>query len=179
MKILKKLTLGLMCFTLMVSCKKVDELTQFRMEFNEEVTIPSSTGVNLPFNILVPDTETNASSTFASNNTRKDLIEEIIIEELDLTLFSPSGSDFSFLKSVSIYLSTEGKDEIKVAWKDNIPESPGNKIVLELTNSNLKDYLTQPEYSLRLNTVTDELITSDHKINVHSVFFVDAKVLGV
>lgn len=179
MKVLKGLILGLLALGILASCKKVDELTQFNMEFYEDVTIPSSTGINLPFNILVPDTETNASSTFESNNTRKDLVEEIIIEELDLTLTSPSGADFSFLKSVSIYLSAEGLDEIKVAWKDDISDSPGNKIVLDLTSSNLKDYLTQSEYSLRLNTVTDEVLTSDHKITVHSVFFVDAKILGV
>jgi len=29
-----------------------------------------------------------------------------------------------------------------------------------------------------VNTVTDEIITSDHQIDIHAVFFVDAEVLG-
>lgn len=179
MMVCKRLLFGLVLIGSMISCKKADELTQFRMEFNQEATIPSSTGVNLPFNILVPENETNASSTFESNNTRKDLIEEILIEQLDITITSPSNGDFSFLKSVGIYLSAEGLEEIRVAWLDDIPDNVGNYINLELSKANLKDYLSKPEYSLRLNTVTDEIITSDHKLNVHSKFFVDAKLLGV
>lgn len=98
---------------------------------------------------------------------------------MDLTIISSSDADFSFLNSIAIYLSAKGLDEIKVAWKDNIDGNPGNFIKQKLSPANLKDYLTKPEYSLSLNTITDEVITGDHKFNVHSVFFVDAKLIGV
>lgn len=158
-------------------CKKVDKLTQFNMEFNETVVIPSSSGINLPFNILSPNIESNSESTFEVNDTRKNLIEEILLTELDLTITSPSNADFSFLKSINIYLNADELNEIKIAWKESIP-TDATVINLDVTNADLKEYIKSDNFSLRLNTETDEIITSDHHIDVHSLFFVDAKVFG-
>ena len=163
---------------LLSGCDELDKLTQFDMEYNETVVIPSSTGINLPFNLFTPDIESNSESTFEINNTRKDLIEEIILKKMHLTLTSPSNSDFSFLESIEIFMSAEGLDEIKIAWKDTISSNGGNQIELETVSFDLKDYIKKEEFKLRLNTVTDELVTSDHSINVYSLFFVDAKILG-
>lgn len=162
-----------------LGCKKIDKLTQFNMEFNDTATIPSSTGVNLPFNVLTPDVETNSTSTFKANNTRKDLIEEVSLSEIDLTINSPSGRTFSFLKSINIYINADGLSETKIAYYDSVPQNAGGKLNLYTTGANLKEYLTKDEYSLRINAVTDEIISPDYEINIHSVFFVDAKVLGI
>jgi hypothetical protein len=161
-----------------IGCKEIDKLTQFDMEFNETVVVPSSTGINLPFNILTPDVETNSESTFAVNDTRKDLVEEIKLTTLNLTLTSPSNADFSFLESISVFILAEGLSEAKIAWKDNIPDGIGTVLNLEITDADLKEYIKKDKFSLRLNTVTDEFLTSDHQIDVHSVFFVNAKILG-
>lgn len=158
-------------------CNVIDKLTQFDMEFNETAVIPSSTGINLPFNILTPDIETNSESTFAVNDTRKDLIEEIILKTLDLKITSPSNADFSFLKSINLYISAVGLNEVKIAWKDNIP-SDATILNLDVTGVDLKEYIKADKFSLRLNTETDELLASDYHIDIHSVFFVDAKILG-
>jgi hypothetical protein len=158
-------------------CKKIDKLTQFDMEFNATAVIPSSTGINLPFNILTPDVETNFESIFEVNDTRNDLVEEIILTTLDLTITSPSNADFSFLKSINVYISAEGLNEVKIAWKDNVP-SDVTVLNLDVTGVDLKEYIKADKFSLRLNTETDELLDSDHHIDVHSVFFVDAKILG-
>ena len=160
------------------ACKKIDKLTQFNMEYTESVTIPSSAGIDLPFNVFTPDVQTNSESTFDVNDTRKDLIEEILLNQLDLTLSSPSNADFSFLKSIEIYLSADGLSEIKVAWKDDIPNNVGKYIELETSSKDLKEYIKKDEFKLRVNTVTDELLATDHEIDIHSVFFVDAKILG-
>lgn len=162
----------------LIGCGIVDKFIQFDMEFNENVVIPSSTGVNLPFNILVPDVETNSESTFAVNDTRKDLVEEVKLTTLNLTLTSPSNADFSFLKSINIFISAEGLSEAKIAWKDNIPDDIGTVLSLEITNADLKEYIKKDKFTLRLNTVINELLTSDYYIDVHSEFFVDAKILG-
>jgi hypothetical protein len=161
-----------------VGCKKVDEWTQFEMDFHETAVVPASSGVNLPFNILTPEVETNSASTFAVNDTHKDLVEEIKITTLNLSLTSPSGGDFGFLKSISIFASAEGIPETKSAWKDTVPESIGAFLDLEITDLDLKEFIKKDEFSLRLNTVTDEFLAEDHYIDVYSVFFVNAKVLG-
>ncbi|AEV33271.1 hypothetical protein Oweho_2299 [Owenweeksia hongkongensis DSM 17368] len=173
----KLLLLTAIVFISTVACKKIDELTQFEMEYNESVVIPSSSGLNLPFNLFTPEVESNSESAFAVNDTRKDLIEEIQLIELELTVSSPSNSDFSFLKSIDVYISAEGLSERRIAWGDNIPENKSS-IQLETTDADLQEFIKKDEFKLRLNTITDEAMSSDHTIDVHSVFFVDAEILG-
>ena len=173
---MKLIFLLLSCSLLLFGCKKIDSLTQFDMEYDVTLDIPSSTGVNLPFNIVSPDIESNSEATFEVNDTRKDLIERIYLEKLTLTVTSPPGEDFSFLKSISIYISADGLDEVVIAGKD-IPDNAGSSIDLEVSAEDIKEYLKQDKFTLRVNTVTDEIITSDYTVNAHCVFFVDAKLL--
>lgn len=164
---------------LLIGCDKIDELTQFDLKYNQSLVIPSSTGVKLPFNILTPDIESNSESTFSSNNTNKDLIEEIKLTKMELTLSSPKNGDFGFLKSIEIFISAEGVPEQRIAWNENIANDIDKNLQLETTDTDLKEFIKKEKYKLRLNTVTDEVITSDHHIEVKSVFFVDAKILGI
>lgn len=175
---MRKHILALVIVISIFGCDKIDKLTKFDIDYNETVVIPSSAGIALPFNVLTPDIETNSESTFEVNDTRKDLIEEIVLTTLDLTITSPSNADFSFLKSINVYISAEGFDEVKIAWKDNVP-SDVTVLTLDVTGVDLKDYIKADKFSLRFNTETDELLASDHEIDVHSVFFVDAKILGL
>jgi hypothetical protein len=168
----------LLCLFFTQGCKKLDKYTKFNMSYTEQVIIPASTGLNLPFNLLTPDVTSNSESTFASNDTRKDLVEEIKLTHMDLSIQKPSDGNFSFLKSISIYIKAEGLAETRIAWKNSISANPGNSIVLDVSGDDLKEYLKKDTYTLRLNTTMDETITSDYTINVHSNFYVDAKVLG-
>ncbi|MFC0877421.1 hypothetical protein ACE01N_12545 [Saccharicrinis sp. FJH2] len=168
----------LLLIVTLAGCKELDKLTQFEMAYDETVTIPSATGVNLPFNIMSPDIETDYQSDFEVNDTRADLVETINLKSMKLTVNSPLNGDFSFFKSVSIYLVADGLPEIKIAWKENIPDTIGSELELETTNEDIKSYIIKDKFSLKVNTVTDKLITSDYEINIHSVFGVDAKILG-
>ena len=161
-----------------IGCKKVDSLTQFNMEFEESVVIESSTAISLPFNLLTPEIETNSESTFAVNDTRKDLIEQIILTDLELTLTSPSNEDFSFLESIEIFIAADELSDIRIAWEDDFSSSNSNKIALQTSGDDIKEYIKKDKFSLKLKTITDEMLSSDHHIDVRSVFFVDAKILG-
>ncbi|MEN7551229.1 hypothetical protein AAG747_25145 [Rapidithrix thailandica] len=166
-------------FLLLFSCKELDKLTQFNMPYEASVTIDSSIGIDVPGNFYSPEIETNSESTFAVNDTRKDLVEEILLTQMSLELKSPEDGDFSFLNEISIYMSAEDLDEIKIAWKENIPAEPGKKIEMEVSNQDLKAYIKKDKFTLRVNSVTDEFITQDHEIDIDANFFVDAKVLGL
>ncbi|MGJ8715060.1 MAG: hypothetical protein ACSHXG_08160 [Maribacter stanieri] len=164
---------------LFTACDKIDELTKFDMEYSQRATIPSSTGINLPFDVFTPEMETNSESTFAVNDTRKDLIEEIKLTDLELVMISPEEADFSFLNSIEVYISADGLEEILIANLDEVPEDAGNVITLDTSDTDLKEYIKKDEFSLRLNTITDELMSTDHELEVNSTFFVDAKILGL
>ena len=180
-----KMSIKLFAFLLMFStfifwqCKDLDKFTMFNMDFRESIIIQSSTGINLPFNVLTPDITTNSESTFASNKTRKDLVEDIRLKQLTLTITSPSSGDFRFLKSVVLYLNADGLPEVKIASKENIPSTQGNSLDLEVLDINLKEYIIKDKYTLRLNTVTDELISQDHQVEVYTQFRINAKLLGI
>ena len=173
-----KLYLAATLLIFLGGCKKLDQLTQFNMEYDQEVVIRSSSGINLPFDIFTPDIESNAESTFAVNDTRKDLVEQIILTDLSLSLIEPTDRDLSFLKSVSIYLNAEGLDEVEVASEENIPDSVGKELQITTSGADLQEYLKKDQFSLRLKVVTDKVITTDYRIGVKSIFFVDAKILG-
>lgn len=168
---------GFSILCLIGGCKRIDKKTQFDIVYDETFVIPSSTGINLPFNIITPDIESNSATTFEVNDTRKDLVESIKLKKLTLTLSSPPNGDFSFLKSLSIFLSADGLEETKIAWIENI-SADSKSLELEVSQDDLKEYIKKDKFTLRLNTEKDELVTSDHHIELHSVFFVDAKILG-
>ena len=171
--------LSLLLLTLVVGgCKQLDKLTQFDMGYSTQVVIPATAGVNLPFNVFTPDVQTNSSSSFAVNDTRKDLIESIILTDMKLRVDAPSGEDFSFLKAISIYISGEGWAEVKLAWNDQVLAKVGRELSLQTTGSDLQAYINAEAFQLRVEATTDELLAQDHTIAVDATFFVDAKILG-
>lgn len=159
------------------ACDKVDELTKFDMDYTTEVVVPSSTGVNLPINLMSPEIESNTSSTFEVNDTRKNLVEEINLTDLELTITSPSDGNFNFLKSIEVFIVAEGLSEERIAWKEDISSSDRQELILETTDANIKEYILKDEFQLRVKTVTDEVITSDHHIEVFANFFVNATLI--
>lgn len=170
------LVIALSCAVL--SCDKVDDLTKFDLEYQSKVVIPGSTGLDLPFDVFTPEMETNSESQFEVNDTRKDLIEEIKLTELQLVITSPTDADFGFLNSIEVYISAEGLDEVKIA-EEEVAADAGITLDVDVLDIDLKEYIKKDEFNLRLNTVTDEVIQQDHEIDVNSTFFVDAKILGI
>ena len=78
-------------------------------------------------------------------------------------------------------------EELKILLKENIfrevhkyveEKSIEDFFVQLYTDEDVKEFIKQDTISLRVYTVTDEFLTSDYNINVHSVFYVDAKILG-
>ncbi len=174
-KLILVILIGSFFFT---GCEKLSEFTKFNLIYNDTVVIPASTGINLPFNVFTPEIESDAESQFAVNDTRKDLIEEITLTTLDLSINSPAEGDFGFLESIEIFLSADSLDEVRIAWNDAVPADAGKTLELETSDEDLQEYIKKDAFDLRVKTVTDELIGSDHEIKIHSVFFVDAKILG-
>ena len=176
---MKKMLLCLTAILLLSGCKALDELTKFDMDYETEVVITSSVGVNLPFNVFTPDVQTNSESEFAVNDTRKDLIEEIQLKQLQLKITSPDQEDFSFLESIEIYITAEGMDEVLIASKTEVPQDVGDLLDLDTSSIDIQEYIKMDSFQLRLSTVTDEALAVDHYIDVSAVFFVDAKILGI
>jgi hypothetical protein len=176
--LLSALFAGMVLFS---SCDKIDKLTQFNLKYDTEVTIKSATIVNIntPFNFYTPAVKTNSESELEVNDSRKDLVEDIKVKELKMTIKAPEGQTFDFLKSIKIFIKAEGLEEKMIAWKTDMTDDGSTTITLETADDNLKDYILEDSFQLRTETVTDQLITQDTQIGINAVFWVDARILGI
>ncbi len=161
------------------ACEGLDKLTQFHLNYNETITIPAVIGLNLPFNILTPAIKTDTEEVLELNDTHKNLIEEVNLVELNLDIIDPSDSDFGFLKSIEIYIESDNEAEVLIAWKDDIDNTIGSTLVLEVSDEDLTRFIIEDSFSLKVTTVTDEIPLTDHEIEIQSRFFVNASILGI
>ena len=157
--------------------ESIDNITTFNITNSAEFTIPSSSGVNLPIDIASPDVNTSSQQSFENNNTRADLVEEVSLNELTLTITSPNDRTFSFLKSLEIYISNDSEGSTLLAEIQDIPENVGDELQLETTGTNLIEYLKEDSYDLQFEAVTRETVNSDTDIRSEMVFEVKASTL--
>lgn len=160
------------------ACEKAKEGVTFTLSTRSEVTIPSTTGLNLPINLLSPDITTNSSSSFESNRTTPSLVREIKLSRLDINILTPSQTTFDFLRTLRVYMSAPDLPEVELASAVDIPAD--GRRSLELTvdkDTNFKDYLVKDRISLRVQATTRQLVTSDTKLEVLPAFEVRASLI--
>ena len=161
------------------SCKEIDKLTHFYMDYTSNITVQSTFIIDIPFDVWTPNIRTNSEETFTNNETRTNLIDRIVLTEMSMNITSPESQSFDFLKSIEIYINAEGVEEKKIAWNVDVPQTGLSSIDMETSEDDLKEYITKDEYTLRSHTVTRQLISSSTDIEINNTFFVDAKILGI
>jgi hypothetical protein len=163
------------------SCEKVSKFTQFRLSYDTETTIPATpvpvqTVVALN-NLLSQPTNTNAEQSFSGNNTGANYIEKISLETLTISIKTPAGGNLNFLRDMSIFISTADLPEVKIAEKLNIADGL-NSLDLDATGTDIKDYIKAEKFTLRTSVSVDGTTSEETKLNIHTKFLVDAKILG-
>lgn len=166
-------TAVIICLLSCWSCKK---LVSFNLNYNNTVSIPANSLINLPLEILTPSTETNSEQEFESNGTASSLISKIELTQLDLRILSPENANFNFLSGVEVFLSAPDLDEIRIAYKTDIPNENAQTLDLICEDHDLKEYIKKSSYSLRVKAITDESLTQNVDVNVHSKLQVDAGI---
>lgn len=157
-----------------VSCNKIDDLLTFTISQEASMTISSS--LPSPINISTPDITTNSSESFENNNTKAELVKDVKLQELKLSITSPIDEDFSFLKSIHIYISTNSNDEIELAYMDNI-NSTAKSINLTCSTDKLDKYIKSSSFKLRSSITTREVTNEDVTLKVGMKFKVTADPL--
>jgi hypothetical protein len=173
---MKKLIAILAAASAIWACNKIDDLLTFSISNQATFRVPSSSPLNLPLEVLTPDIATNSSQEFQNNNTKADLVKDVKLSELKLSIANPSGKTFSFLKSVHIYISTNENDEIELASQDNIPATAAI-VSLTPTKQKLDSYVKSSAYRLRTAIVTREALTQDVDVKINLKFKVTADAL--
>lgn len=173
--------------SLFVSCKKTKEL--FDIPFNytakndftlpkvadQEHDVPDST-----VRITTPDITNTAPDEFKKNNANINSIKSVSIQEINLSISPPSTQNFSFLKSIKIYLGSQGKAERLIATKDNINTiSPApTSLSLAPENADIAEYIKSPTYYLKVEMVLIKTYTQDIPLHSEIKFHVVANPLN-
>jgi hypothetical protein len=174
--LMKNILLAITMLSICTCCQEVDDLLTFTISDQVSLTVPSSSPLSLPTEIATPDVTTNSSQKFANNNTEASRVKDVKLQELKLSIETPAGKNFNFLKSIQIYISTNSSNEILLAGLDNIPVNL-TTISLTPTQEKLDVYAKASTYKLRTSIVTKETLTQDVSIKADLKFRVTAAPL--
>ena len=166
-------------FAILTSCNVIDELTKFDLDYQTNYSVAPTILIDTPFSIDTPDVTTESESSFENNNTHKDLIESIKLKTIKMTIESPEDGNFNFLKEIYVYINADGIEELEIANSIIFENTNSSVIELDILGQELKEYLKEDNFNLRIKTITDETINETHDIVVDTKFRVDAKILGV
>jgi len=156
-----------------ISCNEVEKLLTFNISNETTFKISSGIPIDSPFNAPTPDVTTNSSAEFKNNSTRADLVKDVKLQELKLTITSPVDKTFSFLKSVHMYISTTANDEIELAYLDNV-NTTSNTITLICSSAKLDSYIKASSYKIRTSVTTKEVFNQEIQVKANMNFKVTA-----
>jgi hypothetical protein len=159
------------------SCQK--KLVHFYLNYDSETTVPATVVSGFPFSLLTPELETNSTYEFENKKTRKDKISSIFLKALDLEIDTPDGETFSFVNSIELYIDSDLLPEVKIAEQTAIPDNVGSTLALNVSETDIKEYIKGDQFKLRLKVISDETIPQDVHINIHSNFLVNAQLIRV
>jgi hypothetical protein len=162
---------------IVLGCSKIRDLITFNIHNETTFRIPSAIGINTPFNLPASNVKTSSNQAFQNNNTRKELVKDVILTKLDLTIEAPEQANFSNLKSIEIFIQADGIDEKLIAFKHDISSSQGKTLVLETANDKLDEYIKKDSYNLRTNLVLREAYLYNVDIKANMTFKVTANVV--
>jgi hypothetical protein len=156
-----------------ISCSVVDQVLTFTISNQTTFKIPSTFPVGTVFPIPTTDIATNSSAEFENNNTKANLVKDVRLKELTVTITDPANKTYSFLKSIRLYISTDANDEIELAYKDDI-NSNSNTLTLTPTVEKLDKYIKASSFKLRTEAVIKETLNTDITVKADMKFKVTA-----
>jgi|GEM_PF-2628586 hypothetical protein len=151
---------------LLFSCKK--EYKFFAFYINEIVSVNFPANSVAGFEILT-DIAIGIDKILQENNTEKDLIQEITIEEINL-----SAADFSRFNSVDLSILTDNLAEETIAKSDTTEGV--EPVSLNETNVPITDFITAPVFKLKTKGVLSGSYAQEFKINFNIRFLVKSYV---
>ncbi|OWP64372.1 hypothetical protein CDA63_04890 [Hymenobacter amundsenii] len=161
---------------LLGSCKKIDKLLTFYIEDSQSVKISGG----FPLGQVVPLTPvsvtTRSEEKFKNENTNANLVKDVKLDRLTLTISDPNSENFDFLQSINIYISTNQSNKILLASQDNVPTGV-NTIQLTPTTQKLDIYVKASSYTLSTEAKIRKPISRDITIRTDSRFKVTADPL--
>ncbi len=169
----------LITVVLLNSCDFLSSLTEFDLPYETSVTIPMTLATETPLDIATPAINTGIEAAVEKYDTGMDLIDEITLSSLTLTVTAPDSGDFGFLSSIEIFIAADSLDEVQLAFDTAVDDNATADLELETSTQDLQDYIKSNSFSLRFRVISDETVLEEQEILMNAVFRVDAQILGL
>jgi hypothetical protein len=146
---------------------------KFTISDHTAITIENTSPLNLPLEIPTPAVTSNSQQQYENNNTQANLVQDVRLKQLQLSITQPEAKTFSFLKSIHVYISSAQNDEIELASLENV-ESDASVLDLVPTQQKLDAFVKASSYNLRTEITTRETLTQSVDVDVDLKFQVTA-----
>ncbi len=157
---------------ILLSCKKerIDDRVTFKntiFEFSDEMefNFPSIIGLNIPWILPSIDITIEFPQEVGYTDPLINGVENILLKSMNAEILSPSNEDFSFLKSLTIYITAPGLPDVELAHVYNLPANPGSLIELVPAGNILDNYVKRDDYKMKIEVTADKLMLQDVKVN--------------
>jgi len=154
------------------ACDVIDDLLTFYINEDATIVVDSSFPIGLA-PVLPVTVTTNSDDTFKNNKTRAELVKDVTLDKLTLSITEPDGQNFDFLSKIEIYISSEGSNEVKLAYLENIPKGV-SEITLNSTNAELDEFIKGDSYTISTKATLAKPVAQDTKIKANMRFKVTA-----
>lgn len=163
------------------SCKKILDLLEFNVEDSQTITVPATlpfgqTGQLIPLSPIM--VASSSKSTYATNGTSADYVQDVTLDRLTLTITAPQGQNFDFLRRIEVYISTDAQGAGKVLLASLNPVPTGaTSIQLTPADQKLDVFLGGDSYTLTTNVELAKPLTQEVTFRADSRFKVKARPL--
>lgn len=138
----------------LASCSTVSSILQNTFPYNATVLVTSGSPANTTLSSVSAAQSINQLTGSGAN------VKDIRVS--NATLSVNSNASVGLFKSVKVYLSNNGSNEILVASREDIPDNVGNSLALDVkTNSTLDNMMKSGSVQQRLVYVLKQSPTSD------------------
>lgn len=174
---MKKTTYYIAICIALFSCTKAKDLLDITVSFSlkNEFKLPKTgdTEIAIPETLITipsPEIANTLPQEFKDKKADINNIKSVTLESVVLTITTPPTQNFSFMKSITIYLGATGKPEIKIASQNNINTMPASQTLnLTVANADIAPYIKGATYYIKSevavvkNYTSDIIITSEIK----------------
>ncbi len=167
------LLIPLALLLIFTGCKTIQQLLTFYIDDSQTVHIPASPTAITMISLPPVSVSTQSDAKFKNNNTSANLVKDITLNKLTLTITDPTAQNFNFLQKIEIDISTNANDQIRLAYLDVIPQNVSS-IDLNLTDAKLDSYVKASSYTLTTKVQTNQPLAKDVTMRVDTRFKVTA-----
>jgi hypothetical protein len=173
----KYLYIVLAFIPLLMSCNELSKLTKLDVPFSQNTTLPALPIIVTDASILTPST--SIDSLLTAYKVSSDLIQSVSLKKMNLTLTDPVDGDFTFLKSIQIYMVADGLTEVKVSGIDSISNTTGSTLALNVESVDLKSFAKKNKFQMKILLSTDKPTAVEYKLKIDMSLQLDLKILGL